>query len=45
MEAILPRMATPHFIKCLENTKLTPFPRELKISRAERPPRVVVDIL
>ena len=35
----------PHFIKCLENTKLTPFPRELELSRAERPSRVVIDIL
>ena len=34
----------PHFIKCLENTKLTSFPRELELSRAVRPSRVVIDI-
>ena len=35
----------PHFIKCLERSKLIPFPKELKLARAERATRVVTDIL
>ena len=34
-----------HFIKCLENGILTPFPRELELVRTERPTTLTLDMI